>query len=264
VCLSRLSWILWVLGYADQAQASSHTALLRAHQLAHPLTLAGALGYAALLQQSRRDGQAATACADALLALSADQGFGYWGAYGMIFRGGALALEGPSDEGIAQMHQGLARMHAMGAAVGQSFFLAQLAEAYRCSGQADQGLRVVAEALAVVDRTGERGYEAALHRLRGELLLTRSGSAPGEAECCFHRALDVARRQQAKSLELPAAVCLARLWQQQGKRAEAYDVLAPISGWFTEGFDTADLQEAQALLEALRGEPLRHHSRPNS
>jgi predicted ATPase len=140
------------------------------------------------------------------------------------------------------------------------YYLALLAEAYGQGGQAEAGLAVLAEALAAVEKTGERWCEAELYRLKGELLLQSGGqvresgvSNPQSetAEICFHQALELARRQQAKSWELRAAVSLSRLWQRQGKRAEAHALLAPIYGWFTEGFDTADLQEAKALLEAL-------------
>src|SRR5262249_19108297 len=130
-------------------------------------------------------------------------------------------------------------------------WLALLAEAYRRGGQAEAGLRMLAEALAAAHSTGERYYEAELYRLQGELLLLRSAAEHTEAETCCHQALDVARRQQAKGFELRAAMSLSRLWQGQGKRAEARELLAPIYGWFTEGFDTADLQEAKALLAEL-------------
>jgi predicted ATPase len=128
-----------------------------------------------------------------------------------------------------------------------------LAEAYGKVGQAEAGLSVIAEALALMDKIGERGQEAELYRLQGELLLAQAGARQQgqEAEACFHQAVDIASRQQAKSLELRAAMSLSRLWQQQGKRAEARELLAPVYSWFTEGFDTADLQEAGALLEDL-------------
>src|SRR5262249_17358353 len=129
--------------------------------------------------------------------------------------------------------------------------LAHLAEAYGQVGQVDEGMHLLAEALAIVDTTGGRSDEAELHRVHGELLLRQTAPDALAAEACFQRALDVARRQQAKSFELRAAMSLARLWQQQGKRDDAYALLAPIYGWFTEGFDTADLREAKALLEAL-------------
>jgi predicted ATPase len=126
-----------------------------------------------------------------------------------------------------------------------------LAEAYGSTGQVEAGRGVLAEALTLVGTTEERWWEAELHRLTGELLLARPTENAADVEACFRQALDIARRQAAKALELRAAVSLSHLWQQQGKRAEAYELLAPIYGWFTEGFDTADLQEAKALLEEL-------------
>jgi predicted ATPase len=126
-----------------------------------------------------------------------------------------------------------------------------LAEAYGGVGQAEQGLRLLAEALAHVEHTGERCYEAEVYRLKGELLLRQAAPDVSQAEACFQQALTVARHQEAKWLELRATMSLARLWQQQGKCQDAYDLLAPAYGWFTEGFDTADLQEAKALLDAL-------------
>jgi predicted ATPase len=132
----------------------------------------------------------------------------------------------------------------------RTYYLAFLAEAYGKLGQAREGLTLLGEALAIVHKTGERFYEAEIYRLKGELLLGHSAENHGEAEDCFQQALLVARHQQAKSSELRAAMSLARLWQRQGMRAAAYDLLAPVYGWFTEGFDTSDLQEARALLEA--------------
>lgn len=131
------------------------------------------------------------------------------------------------------------------------YYLALLAEAYGKDGQTEEGLRVLAEALTASQKNGWRLWEAELYRLKGELLLAHSAEQHAEAETCFQQALDIARRQQAKSLELRAAMSLARLWQRQGKHAEARQLLAPIYGWFTEGFDTADLQDSRALLEAL-------------
>jgi predicted ATPase len=185
------------------------------------------------------------------MTLCSEQGFEEWVVYGRILRGWALIAQGRAEEGIAQMCEGLGAWGAMGVELYRTYQLAQLAEAYGKVGQVDEGRRVLGEALAVVHNTGRRFYEAELYRLKGELLLARSAAHRAEAEACFQRALDVARRQQAKSLELRAAMSLSRLWQQQGKRTEAYELLAPIYGWFTEGFDTADLQEAKALLETL-------------
>jgi predicted ATPase len=126
-----------------------------------------------------------------------------------------------------------------------------LAEAHSIMGQPEAGLTALSEALALVETTSERYYEAELHRLKGELLLQHAVPEVSHAETCFQQSLDIARCQQAKSLELRAAMSLGRLWQQQGKRQEARALLAPIYGWFTEGFDTADLQEAKALLHAV-------------
>ena len=179
-----------------------------------------------------------------------------------MYRGWALAMQGQGKEGIAQLHQGLAAWQATGTEMQRPHFLTLLAEAYGKVGEAEQGLAALVEALAQVEQTGERWYEAELYRLRGELTLAQSSvqslasSVQKEAEECFSKAIEIARRQQAKSLELRAVMSLSRLWQQQGKRDEARQMLAEIYGWFTEGFDTKDLQEAKALLEEL--EPLKN------
>jgi len=140
---------------------------------------------------------------------------------------------------------------ATGAVLNQPYYLALLAEAHGAMGQPEGGLTALTEALTLVDTTGERWYEPELYRLKGELLLQQNSAKQADAESCFQHALDLARNQQAKSFELRAAMSLARLWQQQDKRQEAYDLLAPVYNWFTEGFDTADLQDAKALLDAL-------------
>jgi predicted ATPase len=206
-----------------------------------------------MLHQSRREPQATHERAEALMALATEQGFAQYVAQATIMRGWALAAQGQGAEGTAQMRRGLAAYQATGSERQQPYNLALLAEAYGSLGQTAEGLSLLAEVLAPVDRPGERGWAAELHRLQGELLLAQAGDRQRvpEAEACLHQALDVARRQQARSWELRAATSLSRLWQQQGKCQEAYDLLAPIYGWFTEGFDTADLQEAKALLEAL-------------
>jgi predicted ATPase len=172
----------------------------------------------------------------------------------MIRRGWALAKQGAVAEGIGQLSQGLATLRDTGTALPLSYHLALLAEAYTRGGQVDAGLHVLAEALEHVDKTGELGLEAEIYRLKGECLLAQTGKRRKgrEAEESFRQALDVARHQQAKSLELRAAMSLGRLWQQQSRRAEAHQILAEIYGWFTEGFETPDLQEAKVLLEALQ------------
>jgi len=251
LCLSYAARALWLLGYPDQALQRSHEVLAVAQQLSHPHSLVFALYCAGRVHQFRREGQAALERAEALIAFAREQALPHWVASGTILRGWALAEQGRVEEGIAQMHQGLSGRRATGAELGRPYYLAQLAETYGKAGQAEAGLRVLDEALAAVHKTGERQHEAELHRLKGALLLVQDGADTQEAERCFRQAMDVACRQQAKSLELRAATSLSRLWQQQGKCAEAHKLLAPIYGWFTESFDTADLQEAKTLLEAL-------------
>jgi len=252
-CLSYAAWVLWLLGYPAQALQRSHEALSLAQELAYPFTRAMALQWASTLHRCRREGAATQARAEAVMALAREQGFVQRLAGGTILRGSALAMQGAALEGVAEMQQGLAAYRGIGAGLGLTHYLALLAEAYAQAGQTAAGLAVVAEALGVVDKDGERFCEAELYRLQGELRWAQEGTGPkaAEAEAYFRRALDVARRQEAKSLELRAAMSLSRLWLQQGRRDAARELLAPIYGWFTEGFDTADLQEAKALLEKL-------------
>jgi predicted ATPase len=249
-----LAEVLWSLGYPEQAKECSHEALIRARERANPNTLANTLAWAAGLHQHRREGPLAQERAEACITLATGYGSVAYAAQGTIMRGWALAAQGHGQEGIAQLRQGLAARWAAESVVGRPYHLSLLAEAYEHIGQTAEGLSAIAEALALVHTTGECVWEAELYRLQGELLrLGKEEQERGRVEECFHQALDVARRQQAKALELRAAMSLARLWQRQGKQAEARDLLAPIYGWFTEGFDTADLQEAQALLEELAG-----------
>jgi predicted ATPase len=161
-------------------------------------------------------------------------------------------MQGQGEAGLAQIHQGMAAWRVTGAALFVPFFCTMLAEGFAHMGHTADGLRALTEAHTLVEQHDERWWEAEVCRLRGVLLLRQPGTAQAEAETWLHRALDVARHQEAKSLELRAAMSLSRLWQQQGKQAEAHALLAPIYGWFTEGFDTADLQEAKALIEELR------------
>jgi predicted ATPase len=252
-CLSYdAAFVLWAQGYPDQGLRRAYEALTLARALSHSHSLAAALFYVAMIHCFRWEEHALREQADTAIALASEQGFPHWLALGSLLRGWALAIQGQREEGIAQLQQGLAAYRAVGAKLGLSAMLSLLAEAYGKAGQVEAGLQTLAEALALVDQTQERYYEAELHRLQGELLLARSAEHHAEAETCFRHALDVARRQQSKSWELRAATSLSRLWQRQGKRAAAYELLAPIYGWFTEGFDTKDLQEAKALLEALQ------------
>jgi predicted ATPase len=252
-CLSGMTWTLWLLGYPDGALAAIREALTLAQESSNAYSLAFALNYASLLHAWRREVEFAKERAEAVMTLANEHGFIHALSVAQIRRGWALAQQGAVAEGIRQLHQGLATLRDMGTELPLSHHLALLAEAYQQGGQVEAALQALAEVLAHVDKTGERYYEAELYRLKGECLLAQTGKRckEREAEECFRQALAIARRQQAKSLELRAAMSLARLWQPQGKRAEAYAPLAPIYGWFTEGFDTADLQEAKALLEEL-------------
>jgi predicted ATPase len=241
---------LWLLGYPEQAQQWSEGGLTQAQGLGHAYTLAQALLFSALLHLLRREAAMAQERAEAQRALCTEQGFAPYLAWGTIEWGAALAAQGGWAEGLAQMREGLAAWRAT-ALTPWLLFLSLLAEACGRAGQVEEGLGALHEALEAMPTTEERLYEAEVYRLRGELLLQQSAVQQGKAEESFHQALAVARRQQAKSWELRAALSLSRLWQQQGKCAEARALLAPIYGWFTEGFDTADLQEARTLLEEL-------------
>jgi len=251
VCHSFAAWALWYLGYPEQGLARSHEAVTLAQQVAYPYSLGFALNAAAFFHQFRREERATQERAQAAISLATDQGFLPWKVVGSLWHGWALAHQGQAQEGIEQIHQGMMAWRATGAEQLRPYCLALLAEAHGTIGQPETGLVMLTEALTLIDTTGERWYEPELHRLKGALLLQQSSDNHAEAESCFHHALDIARTQQAKSLELRVATSLARLWQQQGKIREARDLLAPIYNWFTEGFDTADLQEAQALLDEL-------------
>ena len=250
-CRGFAALVLWVLGYPDQALQRGEEGLSLAHELSHPFSLAFILGQVSQLHGLRREWPAAQERAEALMALAREQGFAQSLAASLMNGGRTLAAQGQGEVGIPQLRQGLAAYLATGAELARPLYLAWLAEAYGVGGQPAEGLRVLAEAVAAAQNIGERWYEGERYRLKGDLLLALSVDHQAEAEACFHQALAVARDQQAKSWELRAAMSLSRLWQQQGKQAEAHALLAPIYGWFTEGFDTTDLREAKALLDEL-------------
>src|SRR6266567_3494248 len=250
-CRAIAAQTLWLLGYPAQALAHIHDALALAHALAHPYSRAYARCLAALGSQFRRAVLAVHEHAEAAVALATEQGFPLLAALGTILRGWALAMQGQGEEGMTQVYQGLAAWRATGAALNVPYYCTLLADVCDHLGRTEDGLHALAEAHSMVEQHEERWWEAEVSRLRGVLLLRQTGTSQAEAEACFQQALDVARRQQAKSWELRAAMSLSRLWQRQGKRQEAHDVLAPVYHWFTEGFDTADLQDAKALLDAL-------------
>ena len=254
-CHVHAARTLWLLGYPAQALAHLHDALAWAQELSHPYSLAWARCMAAFVYQFRRDVPAVHEQAEAALTLSTEGGFTQWAAVGTIFRGWVLAMQGRGEEGMTQVHQAIAAWRATGAALSVPYFCTLRAEVSAHLGHTADGLQALAEAHTLVEQQEERWWEAEICRLRGVLLLRQPGTPQAEAETCFRQALDGARRQEAKSLELRAAMSLAQLWQQQGQRTEAHALLAPVYSWFTEGFDTADLQEAKTLLDAL-GEEL--------
>lgn len=251
-CLVHEAYVLWVLGYPDQALARSEQALALARHSNHPFSRAQALLYRSFLHQHRREAEAAGRFAKETERLAAEQGFPFWLAESIIVQGWALAQTGAAAQGLELLRNGLDDFLATGAEMDRPRWLATLAETYGRNGLPDAGLTTLDDALAAMESTGERFYEARLYGLRGIMLLQRSGShAAAEAENCFLSSLRVARQQDAKSWELSAAISLARLWCEQGKRRDARDLLKPVYDWFTEGFDTGDLREAEAVLDGL-------------
>ena len=248
-CYGYAALALWHLGYPEQALQKSHEAVALAQELSQPFGLALALVCAAMLRQSRREAQAAQEQAEAAIALSTEQGFPLFLAWATILRGWAVAMQRQAEDGISEIREGLAAWQAVGAEFSRTHFWTLLAQAHGQAGQGEEGLQVVGEALEIAIGTGEGFYEAELHRMKGQLTL-QAGN-PQEATQCFHKAIEIACQQAAKSWELRAATSLARLWRGQGKITEAHDLLAPVYNWFIEGFDTADLKDAKAMLEEL-------------
>src|SRR5262245_20592488 len=261
LCLCFGAHTRWLLGYPDQALALLHQALAHARALAHPFGLGMALSFAATVHLLRGEWPAAQAHAAASRTLALEHGLGMIAAQGLLLQGVALAAQGHHAAGLSQMRQAMAAIQAAGQEAGRLLAVAVLAEQSGQAGQVEAGLHVLSEALASLNPQEPRLWEPELHRVRGMLLLQAGGVTPAaprraterdaEAETCFQQALALARRQGAKAFELRAVMGLSRLWQRQGKRKAAHQRLAEVYGWFTEGFDTADLQEARVLLEAL-------------
>jgi class 3 adenylate cyclase/predicted ATPase/ABC-type transport system involved in cytochrome c biogenesis ATPase subunit len=251
-CLVHEAFALWVLGYADQALATSRRAVTLARQLGHPFSLAQALIYSLFIHQCRGEPQVIKKLADEVKTLALEHGFPFWQAEAGIMAGWATAAQGRSREGIVQLRNGVTDFLATGARMDKPRWLSLLAEAYGINNQPDEGLEAVKEALRVVDETKECFFQARLCQLNGDLLLRKGlPDVEAAAQTQFREALAIARRQEAKSWELRAATSLARLWRAQSRRREAYDLLAPVYGWFTEGFDTAALKDAKVLLDEL-------------
>jgi tetratricopeptide (TPR) repeat protein len=261
-CLSYAAWTLWVLGYPDQAVERNQQALTLATELAHPFSLAYALWMAAWVRLFRREARLACERAEAAITLSTEQAFPYGVRVATLVRDLALVEQGQAKEGIPQVQQRF-----------MPFVVALEAEAYGKVGQVKKGLTSLAEALALVDKTGERCFEAEIYRLKGTLTLQSQVPSPkskieAEAEVCFLKAIDIACKQQAKSLELRAVMSLVRLRQLQVtqdasrstqhaarlKLAQAHEMLSEVYHWFTKGFATRDLQEAKTLLDSLESQ----------
>ena len=248
--LGYAAWNLWFLGQPDAALARAREAVRLARRLDDPFGLAFALFFETVVHWGRRHASAQRERAAEVIALSETQGFPLWLGLGRAYHSAAHVV--PGDGGaIPEILYGMALAGETGSQAGAPATLAMLAEAQRAVGQLAEAQATVATALAVAAQTGQPFFDADIHRLDGDLLLATGGTAD-EAAARYHRALAIAREQGARSVEMRAATSLARLWRDQGKRAEARDLLAPIYAWFTEGFATRDLQDAKALLEDLR------------
>lgn len=264
VCLSYNALALWVLGYPDQALEQCEEALHTTHTHLH--SLATAQNWTAMLHQIRGDLSASNEAATAAIAVSQEQGFPHWLAMGRMLQGWAAGMQTPTGDGLAQIEKGLAAWRATGSELLRPYFLSLLAEVQQHSGQVDDGLDSLDQALQAVEEHGERFYEAELYRRKGELLLLSAErgmqNAPrhkqpqelsavqhSASEACFQRAIDIARRQAARSLELRAAMSLGRLWQAQDRTAEARRLVAEVYEWFGPGLETPDLHQTRTLLE---------------
>ena len=249
VCLTRLAFTLWCLGYPDQAIQASENALALAHDLAHPLSLAYALCWDAMLHVYLREFVKAQERSKAVITLCSKQRLGVWCPMSHIFHGRALAEHGSFESGIAEIHDGLASWQAMGCEYQLPYFRGHLAEQDANKGQLARALEAIGEALTAVEKSGERWGETDLHRIRGALL-QRAGALT-ESETAYQQALASARAQNARSFELRAAIGLARLWQAQNRSRDAYQLLSEVYSKFAEGFDTPDMVTARSLLARL-------------
>jgi predicted ATPase len=244
---------LWQLGYPDQALKKANEALALAHTLSHPFSLALAKSFAGVVHHFRREAPAAQGYSESAIALCSENGTMNFLDYSNILSGWTMVIRGRNEEGFEQIYKGRAPLRESGPELRKPYFLCLLVEACMETEQIDEGLSALEEALAAAEKNQDRNYEAEIHRLQGELLLRKDSSSTSEVQKCLERAIEVARTQGAKSLEVRATTSLARLRASQSHRDEARALLADIYGWFTEGFDTADLKDAKALLDELSG-----------
>jgi predicted ATPase len=251
-CHATLGRVLWQQGFPDGALLHAEEAVVKARAAAHPLSEAWALSYAAMLNQLRGEVALCLERAGAALAVATEQVLPHWAAYAMVIGGWALIKKGLAEKGLARLRAGHDAYRATDDKIHGAYFLALLAEACLGTGEFEEGLSVVREGLIETEETEARYYEAELNRLQGELLLAAKEPDERRTEASFRKAIAIARKQEAKSFELRAGTSLAKLLARQGRREEAHAVLTPVYGWFTEGFDTADLKEAKGLLNGLR------------
>jgi predicted ATPase len=247
------SWgthFLWHAGYLDRARANTEETLKLADELAHPFTHAVVLAYAAMLHQLDRDPERVASLAESTIALCTEHGFSYYLAWAEVLRGWSHAAGGAPHKGVGEIQSGIQVLKAK-AGARLSYYHALLAEACGWAGLIDDAFQALADGFADIQKTEEHWWEPELHRLRGELLRSGTVNRRVEAEASFHRALEVARNQHAKSLELRAALSLGRLWRDEGRQDDAYRLVAEICGWFAEGLDAPDLREAGSLLGEL-------------
>jgi len=250
--LSFRSLALWLLGYPDAALADTERALKDAREIGQAVTLMYALTHVAKTYFHRGDYAVANAQADELVALADEKGALLWKYAGMIDKGYVLAMTGKASNAIQIFTSAITGHRSTGSRIWVPLYSSYLARAYAELGQYEQARHSIDEAMAVVETTKERWCEAEINRIAGQIALMLPDQDGKKAEAYFERALTIARAQQAKSWELRAAMSMARLWRDQGEQRQAHDLLAPIYGWFTEGFDTLDLKDAKALLEQLK------------
>jgi predicted ATPase len=241
----------WMLGYPETALVDAEQALKDARELGHAAVLMSNLGPTPRIYMQRGNYAAAGALVDELITLADEKGALFWKAQGMIDQGGLFLLTGKAADAVQTITSGITARRSTGATVGMPSILSILARAHGELGQFDDAWRCIGEAITAVETTREGISEAEVHRTAGEIALLSPARDAAKAQAYFERALTAARQQQAKSWELRAAMSLARLWRDQGKVQQARELLAPVYGWFTEGFDTRDLREAKVLLHAL-------------
>jgi predicted ATPase len=249
--LANRSIGVWPLGYPEAALADAEQALKYPREVSQAPSLMFALLYASLTFSFCANYAVAKALIDELVALADEKGAAFWKAFGPGFQGSILSLIGQAADAVHTITSGITAWRSTGATVFIPWWLSCLARAYAELGQFDDALRCIGEAMTLVETTKERWCEAEVYRMAGEIALLSSEPDAAKAEGYFQRALAVARQQQAKSRELRAAMSMARLWRNQGKVQQARELLAPVYGWFTEGFETCDLKEAKVLLDEL-------------